>query len=349
MQIKVFIPSFRDGNPYLEEIINYSQCKFIFSPYKNYRSEYDFVNIHWPESLFGWREPSPNDLAELKTEIKKWKRHSKLIYTFHDERHHFGMTTIYKQLFDLVENSADIFIHLGEYSNNLLAEKFPDAIHKTISHPLYLNSFKIRDKKIARGHLGIDSDALVVMAAGRIRNLKERKLLLSAFRSISVKNKVLISNNMLPFSVQPDFKGRVILKKIFHLNEFKKRRMFEELRPPKYLFNFGFTDTEEISNMASASDIIFIPRINTLNSGNVFLGLTYKKVIVGPAIGNIQEVLEKVGFPVFEPGSLRSVKGAMEDGVDKFKNGFSFPANILQDYHPKTVAGEMDQFLRKLE
>lgn len=347
MQIEIFIPSSRDANSFLDEIISYSQCKFVFSSFKNFESKYNFVNIHWPESLFGWQEPTTDDIIELKAEIKKWKKHAKLIYTYHDERHHFGIKPIYFELFNLIEANADIFIHLGEHSKKILAKKFPNAIHKVIFHPLYINSFVVQDKLKARKELGIDADALVIMAAGRIRNLEERELTLKAFKFLSNKNKVLISNNMLPFKIQPDFRGRIKLKKIFNVNEFRFRRMTKKLRPPTYLFNFGFTDPQQFSNMASASDIILIPRINTLNSGNVFLGMTFNKVIVGPAIGNIKEVLEMAGLPVFNPGSKKSLKKAMGEAADRLENNFTFPADLLQKYHPKAIAEEMDKFLKK--
>lgn len=347
--MKIFIPSLKDANPYLDEILKYTKNEFVFDDFRNFKPSYQIVNIQWPESLFGWEEPTSNQLKKLEEEIINWKKFSKLVYTYHDERNHFGMTPNYIKLFELIESNADAFIHLGQLSKSKLQVKYPNAEHCIIVHPLYLNSFTKGNKLEARQKLNIDPNSLVIIAPGRIRSLEERKMLLEAFNTVAKKNKVLISNNMLPFVVKKNFKGRVRLKKYLDINKVLTQRLRNKYLPPKYRFNYGFTKQEEFSVMLSAADIIFIPRINSLNSGNVFLGLSYKKVIVGPEIGNIQEVLEEFNFPVFNPYSNKSIKTAINEGVRKFEMGdLDFPNDILKKYHPEGIAKEMDAFFENL-
>ncbi len=347
-KMKIFIPSSKDANPYLDEILNYTKNEFIFGNYKNYKFEYDIVNIQWPESIFGWKEPTANNLEDLEREIKRWKISSKLIYTFHDERSHFGMTPNYLKLFDLIETNADAFIHLGEYSKKKMERIYPNATHQVIFHPTYEGSFSVKKKAEARKAVEIDPNALVILAPGRIRSVKERKMILKAFKSLPQKNKVLISNYMLPFHFQNDFKGRIKLKKIFDINKFKTKRMREKFIPPKYIFNFGFTDFDEFSKLISAADLLIVPRLDTLNSGNVFLGLSYRKIVVGPAIGNIKETLQEFNFPIFDPSSLKSIKEALKQGVQKFKKGeILINEEVISKYHPRKIAEEMDDFFEK--
>lgn len=348
--MKIFVPSLKDANPYLDEILNYTKNEFVFDDFRNFKTEFEIVNIQWPESLFGWEEPTENQLIQLEEEIKKWKKFSKLVYTYHDERTHFGVTPNYSKLFELIETNADAFIHLGEFSKSKMKAKYPVAIHFVLFHPLYLNSFKEENKMQARLKMNIDQNSLVIIAPGRIRNIQERNMLLKAFKALPEKNKVLISNNMLPFIIKKDFRGRVRLKRFFDVNKFLSRRMRNKYLPPKYIFNYSFTHLEEFSLMLSAADVVFIPRINLLNSGNVFLGLSYGKVIVGPGIGNIREVLLEFNLPIFNPSSSKSIKAALNEGVKMFKTGeLDFPEDVIYKYHPKNIARNMDNFFEKLK
>lgn len=348
--MEIFVPSIKDTNPYLDEILNFTKNKFVFDDFRNFKASFQIVNIQWPESLFGWNEPTENQLNELKAEIKKWKNFSKLVYTYHDERNHFGMTPRYSKLFELIEINADTFIHLGEYSKSKMEKKYPEAKHFVLYHPLYLNTFEIKDKIECREKLNIDPNSLVIIAPGRIRNLKEKEMLLKAFNSINHKNKVLISNNMLPFNINLDFRGRVRLKKYFDINKFFTKQIRDKYLPPKYIFNYSFTPLEEFSLMFSSADLVFIPRIDILNSGNVFLGLSYKKVIVGPGIGNIQEVLSELNFPIFNPYSNKSIKAAVNKGVKIFNTDeIQLSEFDLAKYHPKNIAKNMDKIFEKIK
>ncbi len=61
------------------------------------------------------------------------------------------------------------------------------------------------------------------------------------------------------------------------------------------------------------ADVLFIPIIKSLNSGNVALGNTFGKVVVGPNYGVIGEELEKLGNPVFDVDQIeKTLKKAIE-------------------------------------
>ncbi len=73
----------------------------------------------------------------------------------------------------------------------------------------------------------------------------------------------------------------------------------------------GFLPEDEVQDYLNAADILIIPRINSLNSGNVALGLTFGKVIVGPDTGVIGETLRATGNPVFDPQNRKSLAVAL--------------------------------------
>ena len=73
----------------------------------------------------------------------------------------------------------------------------------------------------------------------------------------------------------------------------------------------GYVDENMMSLFLEASDVVFVSRSNTLNSGNVYLALSYGKAIVGPDYGNIGQILRKTGNSVFEPGNVQSASDAI--------------------------------------
>lgn len=345
--MKIFLPFKKDLNPYLEKTQEFSQHEYTYSNIEDYREDYDIVNIHWPEALFGWLEPSDSQLDDLREALYHWQKHSVIVYTLHDSKRHKGMTRNFKRLFQLVENFADAFIHLGEYSRKKYQQKYPEAIHKTINHPLYEKAYPCYNKEIARDKLKIDQDATVFIVPGNIRNDKEKKIVLQGFNSIKSEKKVLIATGMRA-ELKFDFPGRVRLKKIIDVKAQKVKRFKAKHQPPAYLFNYQRISSQELGLKMSAADIVLIPRIDNLNSGLVFLGLTFNKVLVGPGIGNIEEHLVKFNFPVFDPVSMHSVKNKIDTAVQLSRQGYSWDKGELNAFKTEIVVQELDQFMSEI-
>lgn len=64
---------------------------------------------------------------------------------------------------------------------------------------------------------------------------------------------------------------------------------------------------DEMKDLFSVCGIVLIQRPEILNSGNVPLGFYYGKVVVGPFVGNVGELLVKTGNPVFSPTDMNDV------------------------------------------
>ncbi|WP_029035387.1 hypothetical protein [Salinimicrobium terrae] len=345
--MKVFLPFQKDGNPYLEEIAVHSSSDFIYGDLNDYSKEFEIVNIHWPEALFGWLEPTQEDLVFLEKCILEWKKNSVLIYTKHDFTRIKGLTPNFKKLFTLIEENADVFVHLGEYSRQFYEERFPEAQHKIIYHPLYRSYFKIRSKEAARKELGINQDALVLIVPGKIRFNTERDLILTVFKGLKIKEKVLIATNMRS-EIRYDFPGRVRLKKFINIRDVLVNRFKKKYQPPKYLFNYERLNYEEFGLRVAAADIVLVPRIDMLNSGNIFLGLTFSKVVVGPKTGNIDSQLTELGLPVFNPYSRKSVKIALLKAIQLKKENFKVKSDLINKYEPHNVAKELDKLFQNI-
>lgn len=347
--MKIFIPSHKDPNPFFDEISLTSKHTYVFDHYTRYKKDFKIVNFHWPEAIFGWREPSQQELDKLEEEILEWKKHSILVYTRHDAKRHEGMTPAFQRLFQIIEENVNGFIHLGKISLQQMSRKFPKASHQVIFHPLYTNTLHPVEKKVARESLQIEHNDFVVIAPGRIRSGEERDMVLRAFHSLHVKNKVLISNNMLPFRHNLEFPGRVKLKRIIDVNKVITLFKEKKYKPPKYLFHYGFSNSEDLALMMSAADIVFIPRINVLNSGNIYLGLTFKKIVVGPSVGNLEEQLKKFNFPLFDPHDAGSIKRALSNGLALVRDEtFAIDEDLLEELVPAKISSQIDQYFENL-
>lgn len=345
--MKIFSPSPKDINPFFDEIIVHSKNEFIHGSFQEYTSHYKVVLLQWPEQIFAWAEPSDNQLSILSQEIEKWQKSSKIIYIVHNKKRHTGMTQQFQKLYDLVEGCSDVMLHFGNNSKKQYQEKYKNKTHSILKHPLYRRSFFRCDKMEARRKLGIQKDREVIIAPGKIRTLKERSFIINAFEKIKSKNKTLIVPNMLWQESKIDFVGRQRLKKVIDIKKIIEKKNHNSYKPPTYIFNYHYTKAEKLSLLMAASDIVFLPRIEALNSGNLYLGLTFEKIVVGPAVGNITEELQKNNFPSFQPDQMDSVVSALEKGltlnhqVDDLYKGID-----LQGYEPITIAKELDLILQ---
>lgn len=343
--MKIFLPFQQDLNPYLDEIERYANLDFVYASYTAYQNFYPIVNIHWPEAIFDWVEPSSTQLDALEKEIEKWKKYSRIVYTVHDESRHKGMTSNFSRLFKMVESNADLFIHLGKHSCEKYLKIYPNAKHRIIYHPVY--TYNSIEKTLARRKLGIDNDALVFIVPGHIRNKEEKRLVLRAFNSFPVEKKVLIATRMRN-EMEFDFKGRIRLKKIFDLQKFILDTFRRKHQPPTYLFDYYRASEERICLTMSASDIVIIPRINTLNSGILFLGMAFNKVVVGPGVGNIREHLQTLGYPIFNPASSKSLLKSLKKAVNLYEDGFKVEPHSKAKYKPEIIAKQFEDTFKEL-
>lgn len=335
--MNVFIPALKDKNPFFDEIIKYSKANFIFSNLSGYNNE-PIVMLHWPEQLFDWKEPTKEQLNKLKKLFTQWKKNATIIYVVHNLKPHYRNSKLFCQLYKIVKTNSDIMIHMGNYSLNLFKKKYPQKKHFYISHPLYLNSYSQIEKEKARKKLQISSDTLVIVVAGKIRHQEEYKMALKAFKSLKEKNKLLIfTNKSLTYKGKTKLK-KIGLEKIITSLFFKRKNV-------KYFE--GFLENDKLSLILSACDIVFVPRIKILNSGNVFLGLTFQKIVVGANVGNLFETLKTFNMPTFNPYNKRSVSKALKLAVSK-KDNLMFLEEDLYKYHPKRIAKQWDNLIESL-
>ena len=347
--MKVFIPHKKDRNVYFDEIINFSKCQFIYGDFKNFNLDYDVVNIQFPEAIFNWSAPTEAELEDLEKELLIWKKYSKIVLTLNDAKSHYDLENKYNDLFTLIQKNVDGVIHLGNYSLENYSQCFSKGCKQVvIFHPLYeslLSNYKTQN---IENKFSVDFESkFVVVAIGAIRSIEEFKLILKMFKNIPNKNKLLIVPNQFNFAKRPDYipyRFRKIYTYLIH-----KYYCFPLIKS-QYFFGYKFIDYEFMVDLVEKSSLILIPRIKNLNSGNLFLGLTFDKPMIIPKIGNLSEVATFFNLPVIDL-SKKNFKQEINKTLELINKDHYFEneyINKKKKFSPTIIAAEYDTFFKSI-
>lgn len=312
MKIIFAFPS--NDNPYTYELASmvksYAKSEVLIGTeyFWNKTPEVDIVHIHWPEALFpNWRIENAQDLTSLENILKHWKQHSKIVITRHNILPHKRRSAQYEALYALVYTYADAIIHMGKVSiddymkrHASIHAKNAQQIHQIIPHPIYTSLPNDVSRSEARERLGIRANQLVVLAFGDIRTTEEARLLIQTFKAIPDKHKLLL----VP-------RWKYSQHKIYKRLEYYYYKLH-----PKYAFGANhlgknLVPDDQIQLYFNAADILFLPRLRSLNSGILILGFTFAKVVVGSNYGVVGEILKTTGNPVFEPDAMHTAVDAI--------------------------------------
>lgn len=347
--MEVFVPHLKDRNIYLDEIISFSNCNFIFGDFNDYKRSYEIVNIQFPEAIFNGIVPTDEQLINFEKRILLWKKHSKVVFTLNDIESHYDQENKFIDLFQLIQKHVDGVIHLGNYSLQNYRHLFStDCQHTVIYHPLYESLISDFETASFQDKFQLNlKDKYVVSVIGCIRSLEEAKLILKIFRKIPLKNKFLIVPNMFQFVNMPiyfPYRFRKIYKKM------AEKIFCFPLRKNQYFFGFKFIDYSYMVDLVKSSSLILIPRIRNLNSGNLYLGLTFDKPMIIPKVGNLTEVANFFGFPL-----LDLQKGNYNEVIKSqlnLKGNFFFSSNAYLEkkemFKASVIAQQYEVFFYKL-
>lgn len=347
--MKVFIPHKKDRNVYFDEIINFSKNEFVFGNYKEFDTSCDIVNIQFPEAIFNWVPPTKLELADLEQELLLWEQNAKIVLTLNDAKSHYDTTNKFDNLFNLLQRYVDGVIHLGQYSlENYRASFSKNTKHVVIFHPLYnslLQDYKTQDiEELFAINL---QDKYVVAAIGAIRSREEMQLIFKAFKNVPAKNKILVVPNMFPFLQKPNFIP-YRFRKIY--NYIAEKWYCYPLKKSEYYFGYKFIPYNYMINLVQKATLIIIPRVKNLNSGNLFLGLTFDKAMVIPKIGNLTEVAEFFNLPVLDlekQNYKKYISKVIKLNADPYYSKEEY-LEKKSKFHSSEIAGHYDLFFHQI-
>ena len=279
---------------------------------------YDVAHIQWPEALFGWRVPGPADLAALRRRLAEVRAQAKVVYTRHNRASHVANPEnreILAELYGLIETGCDAMVHLGETSRAECAERpeLRDIRHETIPIPVYdelYAPFLEVDRGAARHRLGLAPERAVVLAFGKFRSAAEKRLVQEA-RNFRAGRRALWLASKWHRARDYSFSPRHPLLALRSLRE----AAWAWRRGMRLAAKRAMAD-EEVALEYAAADVVFVPRLDELNSGNVPMAFLFGKVVAGPDCGNIGGWLRATGNPTFDPRDPESVRAALGRALD---------------------------------
>jgi len=276
---------------------------------RNRNINYKIIHLQWPEELFGWRNIEEGDLKRLIKQMFFWKKKgTKFVITRHNILPH-KLGGIYSLVYNEIYKNCDVVIHFSNESVKDFKKRysFNHIEHYVIYHPMYDNIENNISQEEARKILGISKEKKVILVFGAIRHEKEQRFIIETFEKLNLKDKFLVVPRF--YQVKPS-KFHVLKRCKFEIEKFLKK-----IQNDKYILGNEFISEKEIQLYMNASDIVFLPRFEVLNSGVLSLAYSFNKVVVGPSVGSIGEVLSLSNNPVFEVGNIDEAVAAIKRGI----------------------------------
>jgi glycosyltransferase involved in cell wall biosynthesis len=289
----------------------------------------DIVHFQWPEGIFGLfgHQVTDEELKRMNQRLVWLKEHGKkLFYTCHNLKPHTNKNENLLRLYELIYSNADYVHHLGNYSCELLQSQYPNARHVAIPHHIYDNVFSFSvSQQEARRRLHLPQNKKIILSFGKFRNDQERNFVLNVKKQIEALSLKAEANSKLytlnsTLFLLPGFYRETLhtwnpkkfITRLFHtINYWLKGIRFCNDVIPDDLMQCYFC----------AADVVLIQRLDILNSGNLPMAFHAGKVVVGPDVGNIGEILRETGNYTFDPHDMKSAVSALQKALKETAKG----------------------------
>jgi len=269
---------------------------------------FDLIFFQWPDEIVLEEHKIKQDVEIIKSHLQTIKKKGiPMVVTVHNLHPHNNnqyLTTIY----DVIYSSVDAFHHMGCYSYEHMKQRFPKAYHFIVPHPTYFDDIEVAlSPKECKKKYKLPKRKIVVIAFGAFRNNEERKMLINLCHKYYLK-----CCFFAPKFNRGIGANRSKFSKIFSYIFFRLQgiRMYR-----------GPVSDTNVMEMIKGADILFIQRKDILNSGNLSLGFSAGKIVVGPDMGNVGMILRDTGNPVFNPFDPYSIYNAMDKALIMLKQG----------------------------
>ena len=355
-------PSERTINHFVSSLGNALQklgCEVVYGLDRLWTDEAldcDIIHFQWPEGIFGLfgHQVTDEELKRVNQRLVWLKEHGKkLFYTCHNLKPHTNKNENLLRLYELIYSNADYIQHLGDYSCELLLSQYPNARHVVIPHHIYDNvlSFSVTQQE-ARQRLHLPQDKKIILSFGKFRNNKERQFVLN------IKNKC---NNSPLFGRKAT--GRRVSgngaggEALFLMPGFY-RETLHTWNPKKLITRLYHTIRYKLKGIRfcneaipddlmqcyfCAADVVLIQRLDILNSGNLPMAFAAGKVVVGPDVGNVGQILRETGNFTFDPKHTERAIDALKNALDAISKGDENIAYAVKHWSSDIIAKKLQK------
>ena len=277
----------------------------------------DIVHFQWPEFIWGPQKKvfSDNDITYISLRLMQLREKGvKIFIQVHNLKPHTKTDKNILRLYELLYQHADVMVHMGMYSCELLQSQYPNAQHVIIPHHIYddVYSFNISQEE-ARQRLHLPVDKKIVLSFGKFRNDEERNFVLS------IKDSSLFTLHSSLF-LMPGFyretlhtwNPKKLAVRLYNTCKYKLKgiRFCNDVIPDDLMQCYF-----------CAADVVLIQRLDILNSGNLPMAFHAGKVVVGPDVGNVGQILRETSNFTFDPHDKRSAVSALQKALTETTKG----------------------------
>ena len=321
------------------------------------QGDFDVVHLHFPEYMtFAHQDAyvkglSDDMIAATVERLQYWGQRARVVITRHVLLPHDALEDPqWEKMYEAVYRHVHGVVHFAQSSVDEFRQRYAATnfvhgppVHSIIPHHNYTSLPNQISRSDARRRLGIAENSRVMLVFGAIRNDEERDLILTTFQSLRQKHKILLVS-----------KWRETLAKVSWIRLKYWLRDLNRLYyrwHPLYKFNYGFVEEVDTQLYLNAADVLFIPRLKVLNSGNITLGMTFGKVVVGPDSWDVGELLRETRNPVFNPDHPKTAIAAVEQGFRLAEEGRIGPAHqklALEQWSAEQCAERYVEFFKEL-
>lgn len=324
MKRKVLIGCDDIRNAYIPSLMDAYQvrgCEVVMGVANCFKSAYcpDIVHLHWPESLCipGNSCTFGDTLEAIRERLQHFKRHGAVVvWTVHNIRPHDSAQKDFdRKLYSAVMEEADILVHHGQASVDMMTAEYPVVATKTnivCPHGDYLIQYEDIKQSDAREALNIPQDRTVLLHFGNIRPYKGLDLTEDVFSRWRRKDKYLLVAGRLKTNTRSVFERLVDRWN----GQLRKRRN-------NCRYDLGMVPNDLIAYYFSATDIVMVSNRTGLTSGVLAMAATFKKPVVYPEIGNFREQMEGWVSESYVAGDTTGAVEALGRLLDRLEEGSS--------------------------
>ena len=309
----------------------------------------DIIHFQWPEGIFGLfgHHVTGNELEQVGQRLVLLKeRGIRLFMQIHNLKPHTNKDPNVLRLYELLYSQADVMVHMGNYSRELLQPQYPNARHVVIPHHIYDNvlSFSVSQQE-ARQRLHLPTDKKIVLSFGKFRNDEERDFVLSLRKNFNSQFSIFNSQFSTVF-LMPGFYRQT-------LHTWNPKKLVPRLYHTLYYRLKGIQFSNEVipddlmQCYFCAADVVLIQRLDILNSGNLPMAYHAGKVVVGPDVGNVGQILRKTGNFTFDPHDMRSAVSALQNALEATSKGDENKTYATEQWSSERIATSLLKYYQQ--
>ena len=220
--MKVLIPCDEVGNGYVPSIVEAYQaagCEVVTGSVNFFQTSWhpDVLHLQWPSSLYGWTDLSiyGDPIKAIGNRLRHFQQlGTRILWTVHNVRPHAtDLRGIDGAIYQLIVDAAEIVIHHGKASVELMCEAYPGMrtkSHLVCRHGDYRIQYHERDPIAARRELRLPLDRRILMHFGTIWDYKGYDIVPRVFSGWKERRKYLLTAGALR-------SGRGVSRRLFRL------------------------------------------------------------------------------------------------------------------------------------